>query len=1074
MGGILGGGGGGDAVHTSSPIISSLRLQTATRGRPIPIVYGKTRVAANLIKYADFTAIPHTTTTSSGGGGGKGGGGGGGSSTNTTYTYTAAVILALCEGAINSIPRIWADKDIYTGQVVAGQTVTVQDEVCYPNLTYTVVNASQLTGTPVVTIDGSSDEYGWGGRSALAEGVHYSRSGGTFIFNQYYGAVYITYNYSLAGYYNDACAQLGLSLFAGTYAQGYWGYDQTKHPTETLTYRGLAYVAGGAYDLGDQAGIPNHSFEIDTQSAYSGSIRDANPKDVLYDLLTNPYYGVGFPTTKVANWAKWSSYCVANNLFISPAYTEQSAASEILQALMKLTNSGCVYSEGVLKVIPYGDVYASANGVAYTPNLTPVYDINDDHTTGDGHDPIKVERTTNADAFNQVQVKFYNRDNQYNEEVAEAKDQANIELFGLRASEVYDLKEVCDPTTARNIAQLILQRSLYVRNTYEFSLGWQFALLEPMDLVTLTDSGLGLDKFPVRITEIEEDKYGLLTVRAEEFPLNVCNAATYPAQNSGGYSSNYNVAPGDVTTPVFIEPPVTDSSLYISTAVSGSDPNWGGCYVYASLDDQTYRRVGVVNGGVRYGALVNAIGATDTTLTVALRGKGGQLISGTAQDAELMVTACWINGEYISYTTATLISNNTYILSGCYRGCWGTKAVAHGAGSDFVRMDEAVTKGDPLDSSYVGRAMYFKFPSFNIYNGAIQELASVNSYFYTLHGTSLTGSLPNVQNLNAVFRGGSLCLVWSAVSDTRLLDYEVRKGALWRTAQVLGRTANLELIVSDDDTYWVCARSAYNYSTAPTAIDVKGASNLVKNVVVSFDEASTGWAGTPSFGAFISADGVTLAGAEAFSSIVQTSSVPSVAFYQTAAEYGLYDLPESHTVNLGKTQECYVQAAYSIRFDDPYEPFSTIALLSAVDGLIGDYATGGSLSVEMATAAADGIYGDWKPYTPANYVAQYIKFRLVLKSLDKHITPVVTQFSVSVDVPDRIDTGTGVLCPAAGLLVSYTPPFAAPPNVQITILNAQAGDDIILVSQSSTGFMARVANSGAFVSRSINWLAQGY
>ena len=83
--------------------------------------------------------------------------------------------------------------------------------------------------------------------------------------------------------------------------------------------------------------------------------------------------------------------------------------------------------------------------------------------------------------------------------------------------------------------QLLLQRKLYVRNEYEFDLGWKYCRLEPMDIVTLTDESLGLDRFPVRITRIEEDQDGLLTVTAEELALGSRSAVEYDLQASNGY-----------------------------------------------------------------------------------------------------------------------------------------------------------------------------------------------------------------------------------------------------------------------------------------------------------------------------------------------------------------------------------------------------------------------------------------------------------------------------------------------------------------------------------------------------------
>ena len=48
------------------------------------------------------------------------------------------------------------------------------------------------------------------------------------------------------------------------------------------------------------------------------------------------------------------------------------------------------------------------------------------------------------------------------------------------------------------------------------------------------------------------------------------------------------------------------------------------------------------------------------------------------------------------------------------------------------------------------------------------------------------------------------------------------------------------------------------------------------------------------------------------------------------------------------------------------------------------------------------------------------------------------------------------------------------PAVQLTIVNASAGDDIILSSETLNGFNVRVLNGGTGVVRTVNYLAQGY
>lgn len=94
--------------------VSGLKLQSSAYGKVIPIVYGTTRVAPNLIWYGDFVAIAQSS--SSGGGGGKGGatGGGGGKSGNsgTSYLYQTAVAFGFCEGPINAIGKVYVNKSV--------------------------------------------------------------------------------------------------------------------------------------------------------------------------------------------------------------------------------------------------------------------------------------------------------------------------------------------------------------------------------------------------------------------------------------------------------------------------------------------------------------------------------------------------------------------------------------------------------------------------------------------------------------------------------------------------------------------------------------------------------------------------------------------------------------------------------------------------------------------------------------------------------------------------------------------------------------------------------------------------
>jgi len=99
----------GQNINQQGPRLGDLKVQSSTYGNPIPIVYGSMRIAGNMIWSTDRIPTAHTTTQS---GGGKGGGGG--SVTQTSYTYSQSFAIALCEGEIAGVRKIWANgKLIY-------------------------------------------------------------------------------------------------------------------------------------------------------------------------------------------------------------------------------------------------------------------------------------------------------------------------------------------------------------------------------------------------------------------------------------------------------------------------------------------------------------------------------------------------------------------------------------------------------------------------------------------------------------------------------------------------------------------------------------------------------------------------------------------------------------------------------------------------------------------------------------------------------------------------------------------------------------------------------------------------
>ena len=93
-------GSGSEPVETGR--VERFRLTQAGDGAPINQVYGRMRVGGQVIWASDFQES--TTVT---------GGGKGAPSTpqTTTYSYSVSLAIAVCEGEIVSIGRVWADGE---------------------------------------------------------------------------------------------------------------------------------------------------------------------------------------------------------------------------------------------------------------------------------------------------------------------------------------------------------------------------------------------------------------------------------------------------------------------------------------------------------------------------------------------------------------------------------------------------------------------------------------------------------------------------------------------------------------------------------------------------------------------------------------------------------------------------------------------------------------------------------------------------------------------------------------------------------------------------------------------------
>ena len=109
---------------TEGPRLTSVDITSSTEGAPIARLAGRSRLAGQMIWATRFQEVAQAD-----GGGGKGLSSGGGA---TTFRYYANFAVALCEGPVSRIGRIWADGrevDHDYGDVTIRKYLGTQDQL---------------------------------------------------------------------------------------------------------------------------------------------------------------------------------------------------------------------------------------------------------------------------------------------------------------------------------------------------------------------------------------------------------------------------------------------------------------------------------------------------------------------------------------------------------------------------------------------------------------------------------------------------------------------------------------------------------------------------------------------------------------------------------------------------------------------------------------------------------------------------------------------------------------------------------------------------------------------------------
>jgi hypothetical protein len=884
--GFMSGGGGNGAQQTT---YTGLNIQTSAQGVPVTLVWGVKRIGANLIWQGDFTAVRSKKGT------GKGGEG-----KNPINKYTVAVAMALCEAPIVSIGTVWQDKTITSlaklgftlflgGPSQAAWSYLVSNHpaqaLTYARTAYVANSAYDLARQPtlpnhnyevIASINGSGPPFiqatsGWVDMNP-ADVIQ------DFLTNPQYSIGLPSTaldSVSLTTYANYCNAQ-GLVFSPDISAQEQVSAVLDRWANITNTW---IFWSGNALKF-----VPLGDSPIDAGPGPFTQV-DVSAIPLSPPVSSGLYYGFaprigrfGGGVTDVG-----VTFQDTGAALTPVGATPAQGQYQFLGGDLYLFNAA---DAGRPIVVTYTRPFGSGLN-SFTPNVTPIYNFTyDDFVTPKGTPPITVTRVDPADAPNHIKLEVIDRGNAYNTAVCEWKDQGLIDQFGVIDAPVTQAHEFCWPPIGQVSAQLIGQRLAYIRNTYDFKLGFEYgAVLEPGDIVTLTDVHIGITAFPVRLRSLDEDEAGNWAIVAEEFPGGigtVTSGSTPVITVPIGGSINTSGASGHVNPPGVFEPnsSLTNGDAQLWVAASGGK-NWGGCVVYVSLDNVNYTPIGTISQPAIQGVLtapladhvdpdtVNTLSVDTTECNIAFPTDATHADADAFRTLSLVTasftTAAPTTGEMLDYgaaaTTGAFTANLTYLR----RALYGTAHSAHASGAFFTRFDlSQVNKPvgnsvlvHSLPPQYIGQTIYLKFCSFNLFAGSPEDLSTVTAYTYTPIGTGYgggTGGVPTTPTGLGITSGiGQNILTWNANPATdNITQYgiyaAVGSGSSFGSATLIGTSAstnfiNTGLSPSSAWTYFIVANNVVGASS-PSA----GVNGTTSSTAANLLRLSGNLAGAPSAG----------------------------------------------------------------------------------------------------------------------------------------------------------------------------------------------------------------------------------
>jgi hypothetical protein len=351
----------------------------------------------------------------------------------------------------------------------------------------------------------------------------------------------------------------------------------------------------------------------------------------------------------------------------------------------------------------------------------------------------------------------------------------------------------------------------------------------------------------------------------------------------------------------------------------------------------------------------------------------------------------------------------------------------------------------------------------------------------------------DVTNFSGNLVGGNLFLSWTPVPDLDLAHYIIRyskatSGALYNSsfllAEVPSSSSTLSLSDAGPGTYFIKAvddtASGSNTSVNAAKFVITSVGMEELNVVATLTEH-------PSFNGVKSnvekADNKLLLISELFDSATgdfddRPNNFDTVTTFESS---GIYYF--ANNLDIGFKATCRLGYSFeSTRFNnaDTFDLQSTL-----FDDATGEFDTVGSdaddTSVTLELRHTDDdpsgtpTWTAWQSFSVSDITARAFEFRAILTSTTETSSPQISELSVEVDMPDRVESGSDITFTGT-TNVTFTNAFANVPAIGISLANLTDGDRYTITNKSRTGFTMNIftGSSASTNAVTLDYVAKGY